>query len=285
MWQNILNYFNQGWVGSIIGIVGILLGCIGIFSYKISKSSPKPSYQKSSLPLLGRTQDILPKDVKVIYKGQSVNRLTKTTLIIWNNGTEVLNGKDIVHKDPLRISFQEGDKILSHDVLKRTKDVNDFNLKKEEEFPHELYFDFSYLDPNDGISMEILHDSKERHPKLNGTIMGFPKGFEDLGRFDPNRPITGYRESKIPIAILFKYRKLVFLIACAIGIGMVILGILPQDIVEMLFKESDSNMLKMNRSHFFITIGALYAAMPAAILWFRRKKYPKKLEVNDMEIE
>jgi hypothetical protein len=47
--QEILNFFNQGWVGSLIGLIGIVLGGLGIVSYKISKSIAKPAYQRSSL--------------------------------------------------------------------------------------------------------------------------------------------------------------------------------------------------------------------------------------------
>ncbi len=36
--EEIFEFFNQGWIGSLIGVIGIILGVIGIFSYRISKS-------------------------------------------------------------------------------------------------------------------------------------------------------------------------------------------------------------------------------------------------------
>lgn len=283
MWQDAFQFFNQGWVGSIIGIVGIILGGIGIFSYKISRSIAKPSYQKSSLRLLGRNDDNLPKDVTVLFKGKEVDRLTKSTLILWNNGTEVLNGEDIISSDPLRISFKDGANILGYKILKKTKVVNDFQLEMKEESPHNLYFKYSYLDPNDGVSIEVLHDSKERYPELNGTIKGLPKGFEDLGRVYTNNVPNRIVKSKSPIAIIFGHRKLVFLLATLIGIGMVIFGLLPQEMRDLLLTEGGETKPKIDQSYFFIVLGVVYAAMPASVLWLRRKRYPKLLEIEEIE--
>src|SRR5690554_688789 len=166
MWDSVFSFFNQGWVGSLIGIVGVIFGFIGIFSYKISKSTAKPSFQKSSMRLLGKNEDNLPDDVTVLYKGVEVARLTKTTFIIWNNGTEVLNGEDIVKDDPLRICFDKGSNILSYKILTYTKGVNKFRASKADAHPEELLIDFLYLDPNDGVVIELLHDSEARYPQF-----------------------------------------------------------------------------------------------------------------------
>jgi len=277
--HDVFNFFNQGWVGSLIGLVGIILGGVGIFSYKISRSTAKPSYQKSSFRLIGRKENNLPKDVTVIFKRKEVDRLTKTTLILWNNGTEVLNGEDVISTDSLQISFTDGDNILSYKVLKQTKDVNNFELLKNEAFPHRLLINFSYLDPNDGIVLEILHDSKERYPEVTGTIRGLPKGFEDLGRVYPNRPV----KVKHPLNILLSRPKLVFGGAIIVGLGMVIFGLLPQEIRDVLVTDSHENKYRIDQSLFFVILGIVYAAMPASILWIRRKKYPKQLEIEEVE--
>ena len=178
----IFTFFNQGWVGSLIGLIGIILGIIGIFSYKISKSIAKPSYQKSSLRLIGREEDNLPKDVKVTYKGNEVDRLTKTTLTIWNNGSETLDGNDVVDSDPLLISFEPNNRILSYKVIKRTKKANAFELVNFDNSPNKLGLKFEYLDPKDGVVIELLHDSEKRYPVFSGTVKGIPNGFVDQGK-------------------------------------------------------------------------------------------------------
>ena len=176
--QGVFDFLNQGWVGSLVGIIGVI---VGLFLYKRSTRTATPAYQKSSLRLLGQNEDILPEEVTVFFKDEEIARLTRTILILWNNGSEVLYGDKIVAKDPIRISFDAGDTILGFRILKRSTDVNDFSVRKDNPNPHQLTVSFSYLDPGDGASVELLHDSEKRYPEVRGSIMGLPKGFKDLG--------------------------------------------------------------------------------------------------------
>ena len=108
--EKIINFFNQGWVGSVIGLLGVIAAVV---LFLRSRRAAKPSFQKSSLRLLGKNENNLPDEVTVLFKEKKVERLTKTTLILWNNGNEVLKGEEVVDTDPLKISFNEGDHILS----------------------------------------------------------------------------------------------------------------------------------------------------------------------------
>lgn len=280
--QELSNFFNQGWVGSLIGFVGIILGALGIFSYKISKSIAKPSYQKASLRLLGKDENNLPSEVTILFNGMEVNRLTKTTIILWNNGTEVLDGKDVIPADPIQISLSNGDSILSYKLLKQTKEVNNFRLVKNEKLPHQLLANFDYFDPNDGVVLEILHDSKERYPAITGTIKGLPCGFVDLGRIYTN---NNYKSKGI-IGVTLRYSKIIYGFAIFIGLSMAVFGLIPQEIRELI--AVNLNMMDgckpiASRSIAFVVFGFLYALMPALLLWYRRKRYPKILEIDENE--
>jgi hypothetical protein len=278
MIENIFNFFNQGWVGSLIGLVGIILGAIGIFSYKISRSTAKPSYQKYSLRLLGRDEDNLPNDVVVTFKGKEVERLTKTTIVLWNNGTEVLKGESVVGSSPIAASFPDDTNILSYKILKTTKEANNFNVSRSNDSSNTLQIEFSYLDPKDGAVIELLHDSKERYPVINGTIMGHPNGFEDLGKVATNRAV----KAKYPLNIILGKPKLVLGAAIILGLGMTVIGLLPEELVKILIKEKEDKTLLDSQS-FFIVMGLLYALLPASLLWMRRKRYPKNLDVEEVE--
>lgn len=275
-------FFNQGWVGSLIGVIGIILGVFGIFSYRISKSVAKPSYQKSSLRLIGRNENNLPKDVTVTYKGNEVDRLTKTTLTIWNNGTETLDGSDVVDSEPLLISFKENDKILSYKILKKTKDANAFSLINCEDATNKLRLEFEYLDPKDGVVIELLHDSQERYPVFSGTIKGLPSGFVDQGRVMQRKR----NNFKGPLKILLDIQKLIFVTVIVIGLAITLFGLLPQearDFIVGFFPESSAQKSIEQQPIFFVVFGMIYTAMPAFVFWTRRKKYPKQLDVSEIE--
>lgn len=274
--EQIFNFFNQGWVGSLIGIVGVISGIVGIFSYKISRSTAKPAFQKRSLHLLGREKDNLPDAVVITYNGVAVDQLTKNTIVIWNNGTEVLNGEDLVKSDQLRIQLPEGTNLLSWKISKTTKDANNFLLSQVSS--NKLEINFTYLDPNDGASIELLHDSKENYPKILGTIRGLPKGVEDLGTIVYSKPI----KNSSPFNILIAHPKLILWITLLVGIGFMVLGLLPHDTLglqQALKLGNDAISPKWS----LVIAGSLYAVMPALLLWSRRAKYPKSLTIEDIE--
>lgn len=276
--EAIFAFFNQGWVGSLIGVIGIIFGVIGMFSYKFSRSMAKPSYQKSSLRLLGRKEDNLPDDVSVFFKGDEVERLTKTTIVIWNNGTEVLNGENIVQSDLLRFSFPVGSNILSFNIIKNTRDTNNFSLSKGKDRNNELLMNFSYLDPKDGATIEILHDSEELYPEIKGTIKGLPKGVEDLGRVYSNKAT----KVKMPLGLALPNVKLFLWIAMILGLSVLVLGLLPNDIVEIAINK-DIEKIKSPAKSVFIVTGILYFFLPAYMLWDRRERYPKALRIDEIE--
>jgi hypothetical protein len=280
--QDILSFFNQGWVGSLIGLIGIILGAIGIFSYKVSKSIARPAYQKSSLQLIGREEDNLPDEVDVTYKGKRVDRLTKTKLILWNDGTETLDGDSVVKADPITIIFSDNTRILSHKILKRTKAVNNFEVIKDDEKQNCLILQFDYLDPKDGIVLEILHDSEKRYPEITGTIKGLKKCFSDLGQIYEMKDF----KSKGIIGIIVDNYRLIFWLGVAIGLSFATFGLLPEEVRQYFEKYLDSSQNVKSLSDYsaaYVIGGLLYAAMPASFLWSRRKKYPRSLEPLEAE--
>lgn len=270
MFQNIFNFFNQGWVGSLIGIIGIVLGIVGIFSFKVAKSSAKPVYQKSSLKLLGRQEDNLPPEVCVTYKGREVERLTKISIVIWNKGTEVLDGDCIVEADPITLKFPNGSQVLSYKLLKVSKETNGFSVEQVSDSC--LRINFKYLDPNDGATIELLHDSEQIYPDFQGTMKGIPKGVEDLGRvFTPRKS-----NLKFPLNMLLGNHRLFFGLPMLVGIGMFVGSFVPS---LAMFSEDETQTVDW----LMLMFGAMYALVPAFALLHGRSKYPKSLEFQEIE--
>ncbi len=285
MFTGLFDFFNQGWVGSLIGLIGITIGVVGIFSYKIARSSPRLVFQKYSLRLLGRDENSLPPEVKVTYKGEEVQRLTKSSFVFWNKGTETLDGKNIVRDDPLTLVFDEGVQILSYNIIKVTKDVNKFFVSRAENKNNSLVLYFDYLDSDDGAVLEILHDGAQRYPKIAGTIKGMPEACTDLGRLMVNRSIG--KDKTLMSKIMLNPKSMMVLILF-LGISMVIFGLLPPDAREAIAlylpkKESAAEGI-VNEPWFLVLFGIFYSLVPIIFFWSKRKKFPKQLEWEDMDI-
>lgn len=139
--------------------------------------------------LLGSAADTLPPLINVLYDGISIPRLTKTLVIIWNNGENTINGADIVPKDPLRLQVGSDGEILSISLLKTSRAVTDFQIASgESAATNEAVLKFDFFDANDGVVVEILHTSTDRQPRISGTLRGLPQGFTNLGQFTRPKP-------------------------------------------------------------------------------------------------
>lgn len=278
MLQQLFDIFNQGWVGSLIGFVGIVIGILGIFSYRISKSSGKPTIQKYSLRIIGKEDTEVEDDIEILYKGTKVDRLTKTIIVFWNNGTETIDGKDVVPTDPITFSFSDGEKIISQKIVKSTREVNNPKVSTPVGADNSAVIEFDFLDPNDGFTIEFLHTDTKRYPNYSGTIKGVPSGIYDAGRVIADSMPTG----KTPFGIIFKSRRKIMYLALIIGLVAFSIGFLPSSIyeyVDSIVKPSGSS--GAFERWFFIIFGATYSSLAAFVLWSGRRKYPRKLEVSN----
>src|SRR5882724_5819984 len=114
---------SEGWVGSVIGLVGILAGLAIAYYYR---ARPRLASQVNSLELLGNNP-VLPKEIEFLFRGQKVAKVTLSRVAMWNMGNTTLRGEQIVRTDPLRVVTSEGSQILEVRVLSRTREVNAFN--------------------------------------------------------------------------------------------------------------------------------------------------------------
>lgn len=277
--EEVNSFLGSSVVNSAIGIVGIVLAIVGIFSYKKSRQHAKPCVQTFSLGLLGRHDDELPDGVTVHFHKTEVRRLTKTVVVFWNAGNDVLQGHDVVPTHPIAIEFDAGNQILSFEIVKQTKEENGVVITQDPTTPNRVEMSLEYLDPGDGVTIELLHDSEKRYPKVLGTIKGLPKGILDLGRVQSN--VLPYMNA-VPIKWMFS-PKFVFSVAIFFGVTMMITGLLPDDIrTAMTDRLSNFFQIKADNdasdSSIALVLGGLfYAAIPGWLLWIRRKRFPRAL--------
>ena len=173
---------NIGLVGLIVGLVGVLIAIAGVWYAVYARRNPlsraRLAYQTSKLRYFEEGDYALPADAAMTFKGQPVTRLYKVTIVLWNAGSAVLHGKDIVDSEPIRVSVLDG-RVLSHGVTRVTTEVNNAELHPIADMTDEVAVSYDYLNPGDGLVLQVMHSGSGS--TMRGTAKGLPKGPEDWG--------------------------------------------------------------------------------------------------------
>jgi hypothetical protein len=272
--------FNQGWFGSLIGLLGLSVGLIGLLLYFNGKIGARPTCQMRSLRLLGKEEQALPPEIKIHFKSKNIPRLTLTTIFLWNGGKESIRGNQIVQDDPLRCEFEPSDEILKAKVAACTRAVNKVALQIPASKPYTVLIDFDYLDPADGARIDILHTSKLRYPQLLGCLRGIPKG------------VTRLSSSPAPtldsvMGLALRKRRFLYGLMLVIGIVSIIVGSLPTSwlftIKTILNSGNKQPPSDPNFVFRFATlgVGCVYVFFPLLSMWGRRKRHPAALDLDN----
>lgn len=276
--EKIIDFLSQGWVGTIIGILGVV---IAIYTYKTTTIGPRLVYTWSSLKIIGKNE-VTPDEIEIYFKGIKVPRVIKTTIIIWNSGNKTIEGSNIVKNDPLRLEFSENEEIIGASIIKRTKEFNEVQIVNNLNKENVIDIEFEYLDPKDGVSIEILHTDIKRYPKFKGSIKGMPKGILYWGNKSRQREkksiilefISGVASSmlnpkNINQATLFT--------GILILLSSIIFPIFLKDFTKEILEFEDD---KQANTFFIIMFIAafIYIIPPLISIWNSRKRYPRLLD-------
>ena len=195
--QELISFLNQnqGWVGLIFA------SGLGVFLYWRAKIPGIIAFQSHNVSMIGGDNSVFPAEVAVQYRGTPIPRLTSSTVWIWNAGKKIVEGEDIVERDPLRLCF-DGE-VLNVRVIKATRKVIDIKPDKSEDTSEDgrrtVYCGFGFLEPGDGGVLEVLHTGSPEAPKSKGTIKKIPKGMAQHFPFAAPymRPLaTPYRSAR-----------------------------------------------------------------------------------------
>jgi len=168
-------------IGTIIGIIGIVLAVIFYFK---SKPVSRINYQTSNLKIIGNISLKLPTDFEVTLSGEKIESLYKSQVIIWNGGTTTLYGKDIVEEEPLRVVFDKDTIIFNVAVVGESRKANKFNATVDDANKDVVKLSLDYLNRNDGVLLEILHTESTVDPKVIGELKGLSNGIKGKGKVD-----------------------------------------------------------------------------------------------------
>ena len=163
-------------VSAIFGLAGI---CIALIMYVYPRKRTRFVYQTVVVRYFDQSRLKLPRQAAMTFDGRQVERLAKTTIVLWNAGTEVLRGEDIVDTDPIRFAISGG-RLLSKRVAKAATSATKVSITGRL-VDNELEFCYSHLNPGDGAVVELIHDGATT--SVTGIAKGLKDGPEDWGDF------------------------------------------------------------------------------------------------------
>ena len=250
-------------VSLIIGIAGL---SVAAFAYFRPRRRRRLVYQMALLRYFDKNDYTLPEYAEMTYEGTEVERLTKVTVILWNRGTDTLHGNEIVSSDPIRLSVPEGTRILDVEIAKRTREANKCMIQQHPPGGHDVVIRYDYLDPRDGLALNLLHDGATPLPEILGTATGLGDGPDSLGVVHLESSMTN-RAKQVSI-------KQFNILAMALAVAL-FSGALASDTAFLWLKDFWG---------FAAPIMSLIAgALLGLVLGSRkvgRRKYPRSLDVD-----
>ena len=141
----------------------------------------------------------------------------------------------------------------------------------------ELIVTYDYLNPNDGVIIQVLHDAKQREPTVVGTAKGLSEGPRGLGtvvHYDLDIPRRRRRRR-----FLLRFMLVVGLLCVLLG-GLQAMSLIVPDINPSL---ADAIWLFAEEKELFAAVliivsGLVYLSLPLYEFWTNRRRYPKFLD-------
>ncbi len=266
-------------LGATIGFLGLLFGLYQ--SYK--KRDAQLVYIYIGQELIDISSGIVfGKEIKLEYNNEIISTLSITQIIIWNKGGSPIRKGDI--SEEIKLCVGSGSKVLKCEVVKYTRPENKVNVSINDEICECIDFTFDYLEPNDGATLKILHTSKETKPSFTGAVIGMPRGCVNLGRIST-------QESCNNISSLYdsKIEKSLYVVACEVlrsvnyGYILMVYGIflIPLSFSKKMDGYVGIEVVKASELYPFTIAGIVLIIIGAYKVFFKRKKYPKKLTPDE----
>lgn len=170
-------YLSKGWVQALLALILATIGII--FSAMLSRGSRAFTELRvlvaEGTVLSPAKNTSLATSLEICFNGQIVPQVTRTTIAIWNSGTQTVLGSQIVALEPLKAVYEQEARVLQSTVIGVTRPAIDAKVQASDA-DNEALMKFDYLDPGDGFVVEIIQSARLGQLKITGTLRGMPKG-------------------------------------------------------------------------------------------------------------
>lgn len=260
------NLMNSPTAWLVLSFLTVFSTFFGVFSWMIGRKRKQfsVSCRTNEIIIAGKTQI---EKLKIQYDGKTIENLSASKFYIWNSGNTVINTSDIVDSRPLCVKNTGSASILDVRILKVCEETNGFIISEVSKDIAKLSFD--YVDSDEGLVLQILHDGESLDLELDCKIKG-GKTIRDcspIKRKNMNKTdnIMGFINAILPITL-----------GLAIAVPFYKLAIFVQSLIN-----TSSFWGKMLASAIVILgfLGGIYlgAKIPAIISRRLHREIPKKL--------
>lgn len=160
--------------GELLGVLGLFVGVVGIvvsvLTLRLANRDPRPVYVQSGAPL-ARSISGPTLEVAVRFRGEGVQRVTRSDVAFWNAGRGTVFGSDVPDSHPITFVLPDGASLLDAKVRATTRDEINFGCRVDEVMGRTgVSISFDHLDSKDGGAIEVIHDGELKPLDLAGTI-------------------------------------------------------------------------------------------------------------------
>ncbi|WOD40034.1 hypothetical protein [Nodosilinea sp. E11] len=162
MINQLLELLNQGWVGSLLGIIGLIATFLTIENSQKRKAL---AYDIKTVHLIKDFQYQI-NELKILYKDKEIKNLSVSLILIWNDGKEVIRKSDLAEGDPIRLCLYHGE-FIDKALLSHSEERNQIKMRLKSS--NELLLSFEYLSRGDKAVIQVFHSGLT---DLKGSIIG-----------------------------------------------------------------------------------------------------------------
>ena len=144
---------------------------VSFIFFKLSQKKIRPLYFFRTETIIDKESLSIPSDFNIQYKGNELGKLVRSEVYFWNSGNNVIRSMDLVEKDKIRIIFEDPNiEFYTAKIINNTDKVNGFVI--EEIVDNEIVLYFNYLEPKQGVKIEVLHSTENVMCNVSGKVIG-----------------------------------------------------------------------------------------------------------------
>lgn len=154
---------------ALLAVIAIISFVYAIITQRNNKERKELTYVIESNTLI-RSKKSKYEKLSIAYAERQIDSLCVSNVVLWNNGNRTLNRVDVVEKKEITITAADNHVILDVEILAATEETNKFSAIKVDDRCVKLTFD--YIDPKDGVAVQIIHTGTADAISLDCKIKG-----------------------------------------------------------------------------------------------------------------